>query len=81
MLVHLGQAIRQERQRQGISESDLATKAGVGKRLIARLEAGEVDPDYELLLGLARALSLKPATLIGRAAKSKKGWRERPMQG
>ena len=72
-LVYLGRAIRQERQRLGLSEAELARKVGVGKRLIARLEAGAADPDFELLLALARALSLKPAALIVRAREAKDG--------
>jgi ribosome-binding protein aMBF1 (putative translation factor) len=65
--VYLGQAIRRERERDGISAAELASKVKVGKRLIARLEAGQADPDYELLLALARALHVKPSELIGRA--------------
>jgi ribosome-binding protein aMBF1 (putative translation factor) len=72
-LVYLGRAIRRERQRLGLSEAEFAGKVGVGKRLIVRLEAGAADPDYELLLALARALAIKPAVLIGRAREAKEG--------
>jgi hypothetical protein len=37
------------------------------------LEAGAADPDYELLLALARALGIKPSALIGRAREAKDG--------
>jgi ribosome-binding protein aMBF1 (putative translation factor) len=72
-LVHLGWAIRLERQRQHMSTVEFARKVGVSERLIVRLEAGQADPDYELLLTLARALNLKPAALIGRAREAKDG--------
>jgi len=72
-LVYLGKAIRRERQRLGLSEAEFARKVGVGKRLVVRLEAGAADPDYELLLALARALGIKPSALIGRAREAKDG--------
>jgi ribosome-binding protein aMBF1 (putative translation factor) len=72
-LVCLGRAIRLERERQDVSTAEFARKVGVGKRLIVKLEAGEADPDYELLLALARALDIKPAVLIGRAREAKDG--------
>lgn len=72
-LVYLGRAIRRERQRLGLSEAELARKVGVGKRLVVRLEAGAADPDFELLLALARALGLTPSALIGRAREAKDG--------
>jgi transcriptional regulator with XRE-family HTH domain len=68
--VYLGQAIQAERQRQGMSTAELARKTGAGKRRIERLEAGLVDPDYRLLLALARALNLKAGELIGRARQA-----------
>ncbi|HTA33722.1 MAG TPA: helix-turn-helix transcriptional regulator [Solirubrobacteraceae bacterium] len=73
LLVHLGRAVRVERQRQHMSAADFAQKVGVGKRLIVRLEAGEANPDYELLFPLARALNLKPAVLFDRAREAKEG--------
>ncbi|MCW3020019.1 MAG: hypothetical protein JWN10_2327 [Solirubrobacterales bacterium] len=72
-LVYLGRAIRQERQRLGLSEAEFARKVGVGKRLVVRLEDGAADPDFELLLALARVLSLKPSVLIVRAREAKDG--------
>jgi ribosome-binding protein aMBF1 (putative translation factor) len=72
-LVYLGRAIRHDRRRLGLSEVEFARKVGVGKRLIVRLEAGAADPDYELLLALARALAIKPSALIGRAREAKDG--------
>jgi ribosome-binding protein aMBF1 (putative translation factor) len=75
-LAYLGQAIRQERQRHDMSPAELASKAGIGKRLVARLEAGEADPDYVQFLALARALNLRPSALIGRAREAEEGWRD-----
>jgi ribosome-binding protein aMBF1 (putative translation factor) len=66
-LVFLGQAIREIREQQDISPTELAGKAGIRERRLARVEAGAVDPDYELLCKLTRALNVKPLVLINRA--------------
>ena len=66
-LVSIGQAIREERERCSIGAGELASKAGVGKRLLARLEAGKTEADYVSLVRLARALNVTPAVLVRRA--------------
>jgi transcriptional regulator with XRE-family HTH domain len=66
-LVFLGRAIRQQREQQGITAGELAGKAGVGKRRLQRLEAGKLDPDFELMAKLADALNTRPSTFVIRA--------------
>lgn len=63
----LGEAVRQLRERRGLSAAELAAALGVEGCYVQMLEAGGRDPDYELLLALARALGVRPAALIGRA--------------
>ncbi len=63
----LGEAVRQLREQRGSSHAELATALGVEEQYVAALEAGERDPEYELLLALAQALGVRPAALIGRA--------------
>ncbi len=63
----LGEAVRQLREQRGWSASELASELGVEGAYVSALEAGERDPDYELLLALARALGVRAAALIGRA--------------
>ena len=63
----LGEAVRQLREQRGWSSSELASELGVEGAYVTALEAGERDPDYELLLALALALGVRPAALIGRA--------------
>jgi ribosome-binding protein aMBF1 (putative translation factor) len=65
-LVFLGQAIREIREQQDISPADLAGKAGVRERRLARVEAGAVDPDYGLLCKLTRALNVESHVLMNR---------------
>ena len=66
-LVFIGQAIREQREQQDITTAELASKAGISKRRLQRLEAGKVDPDYELWATLASALNVKTSTLAVRA--------------
>jgi ribosome-binding protein aMBF1 (putative translation factor) len=66
-LVFIGQAIREQREQQDITVGELAAKAGVSRRRLQRLEAGQVDPDYELWDALASALHVKTSALAVRA--------------
>jgi transcriptional regulator with XRE-family HTH domain len=66
-ILFLGRAIRQQREQQNITAGELAGKAGVGMRRLERLEAGRLDPDFELLGKLADALGTKPSTFVVRA--------------
>jgi ribosome-binding protein aMBF1 (putative translation factor) len=66
-LVFLGQAIREIREQRDISLSELAGKAGVRERRLVRVEAGSLEPDYELLVKLTRALGIQPRILMRRA--------------
>jgi transcriptional regulator with XRE-family HTH domain len=63
----LGETVRQLREQRGLSSAELAAALGVERAYAQALEAGECDPDYELLLALARVLGVRPAELIGRA--------------
>lgn len=63
----LGEAVCELREQRDWDPSKLASELGVEGAYVLALEAGELDPDYELLLALARALGVRPAALIGRA--------------
>jgi transcriptional regulator with XRE-family HTH domain len=63
-LVILGQAIRQVRERQDVTATELAAATGVEREQIDALEAGQLDPTYELLLVLARGLGIRPSVFI-----------------
>lgn len=69
-LAVLGQATREIRDERGISSEDLATAAGIAHNQLRALEAGQLDPDYDLLLDLADGLGIRPSTLVIR-------WEER----
>lgn len=66
-LAKLGRALRELRELQGLSDHDLAVATGITPEDMRALEAGELDPDYELLISLAYRLGVSPALLIIRA--------------
>jgi transcriptional regulator with XRE-family HTH domain len=53
--VDAGQFVREARARAGMTQRALAARAGVSQSLVARIEAGSVDPTFDRLLGLIRA--------------------------
>jgi len=61
----LGEAVGALRAERTLTAAALAAAAGVEPERIEALEAGELDPDYELLLALARGLGMRAATLLG----------------
>jgi ribosome-binding protein aMBF1 (putative translation factor) len=66
-LVFLGQAVRQLREEQELSVGELAGKARIAERRMVRLEAGQLDPGYDLLGKLAQALNTEPSRFAARA--------------
>jgi transcriptional regulator with XRE-family HTH domain len=50
-----GQFVREARRRAGLSQRELAAKAGVSQPLVARIERGSVDPPFALVRRLVRA--------------------------
>jgi transcriptional regulator with XRE-family HTH domain len=50
-----GQFVREARSRAGMTQRALAARAGVSQPLVARIEAGTIDPAFGRLLQLIRA--------------------------
>jgi transcriptional regulator with XRE-family HTH domain len=63
----LGQAIRDFRGRQRISQEDLAHRAGMHRTYLGGIERGERNPSYTNLLRVAEALEIDAWELIRRA--------------
>lgn len=61
--------IKQHRAEMGLSQADLAAKAGVDKRQIRRYEAGETQPSLQVALAIARALNISVDELAGSDAQ------------
>lgn len=54
-----GSRLRELRQSRGWSQAELAERAACSTNTIARLERGEHEPAWPLVLALARALNVK----------------------
>lgn len=59
------------RKKQGLTQTDLAEKVGIGMNSIARYERGEVQPSVEIALMIAKALNVDLLELL-EGAKSDK---------
>jgi transcriptional regulator with XRE-family HTH domain len=60
----LGKALKRARLATGLTQTELATKAGVSRAYVFRLEAGGADPTTGILRKLAKALKVAPETLL-----------------
>ena len=57
-LKSLGEQIRKERTKKGLTQFKLAEFCHLNKNYIGMLERGEVNPTYITLLNIARALTI-----------------------
>jgi len=65
----LGRAIRRMREQRGMSAEQLARATGISRQRIDTLEAGGLDPTYELLVRVAEALRTQPSILVALAER------------
>lgn len=63
-LLILGRAVKLLREQRGISVDELADASGITRERIGALEAGQLDPTYELLLEIAGGLGAQPSALV-----------------
>lgn len=64
--VALGRAIHELRLDAGVSQEELARRAGMHRTYIGGIERGERNVSFANLLKIADALGERPATLLGR---------------
>lgn len=64
VLVGFGKKVRDERVRLGISQEELAVKAGVHRTYIGMIERGEKNITLENICKIADALGKKPEDLV-----------------
>ena len=60
-----GDLVRSRREALGLSQTELAARAGVSRQLVGALESGRHLPRVDAALGLARALDVGVETLFG----------------
>lgn len=63
----IGRAIRTTRKERGLSQRDLAERAGVSHGAVGHYEAGRNDPNVQTLVRIARALGVGVGFLVQRA--------------
>jgi transcriptional regulator with XRE-family HTH domain len=63
----LGAAIRELRERRGLSSKALGDKCGLDQSYVRRVERGEMNLVFDTLLVFAAALKTSPGALAGRA--------------
>lgn len=60
----LGARIRELRKERGLTQEDLAERAGLHSRYISRVELGDANFGVSVLFKLADGLSVQPAVLL-----------------
>jgi transcriptional regulator with XRE-family HTH domain len=63
-LRRFGEATRQKRERQRLSVAELAARSGIAARRISKIEAGRLDPRYDVLIALADGLGVRASALM-----------------
>jgi transcriptional regulator with XRE-family HTH domain len=64
-LIRFGQTFRQVREREGVSSiADLAVRTGVDAQQINALEAGQLDPAFDVMCALADGIGVRLSALI-----------------
>ena len=58
-LKKLGGKLKKARALAGLTQSQVADKAGVNVNYYARIERGEINPSYENLQSITKALNIK----------------------
>jgi transcriptional regulator with XRE-family HTH domain len=70
--VALGLAVRDVRQRVGLSQEELGRLSGMHRTYVGGIERGERNPSWMNLVRLAQALQVLPSELVTRAEEH--GW-------
>lgn len=72
-LVALGQAIRDLRNRSGLSQQDAATKSGINRTYLGQVENGRRNPTFATLIWIARTLDISLVELVRALTTSARG--------
>jgi transcriptional regulator with XRE-family HTH domain len=63
-LIRFGQTLRQVREREGVSVADLATRTDIDAQEINAVEAGRLDPAFDVMCALADGIGVRLSALI-----------------
>jgi transcriptional regulator with XRE-family HTH domain len=62
--IHVGQRIRQARERAQISQVELARRIGISANALCSIEAGEADPRASRIVAIAQELGVSTDALL-----------------
>lgn len=65
----LGRAFHEARERTGLTQAEIAHRAGLAPTYISDIERGIRNPSYESLVALAKALGVRLSEVIRRAER------------
>lgn len=65
--VALGRAVRELRERQGVSQEELANRSRLHRTYVGGIERGERNPSFTSLLRLAKVLDVETSELVAHA--------------
>src|ERR1017187_8871697 len=65
-----GRVLRSGRQSRGLSQEELAARAGYHRTYVGQLERGEKSPSLRTIFNLSSALEVRPSALIRRVERS-----------
>lgn len=63
-LVRLGERFRRVREQAGVSVAELAARTGVGAQQIDAVEAGRLDPAFDVMCTLAEGIGVRLSALF-----------------
>ena len=69
-----GQQLQRLRTRHGLTQEQLALKAGLVRVYVTKLEQGEHDPTLTMLVRLAKALRVSVTELLGESVSASQWW-------
>jgi transcriptional regulator with XRE-family HTH domain len=64
--VAFGIGVRELRKRRKLTQSEVASRVGITATYLSQIETGQRNPTLAVVVGLARALGLKPSQLVAR---------------
>lgn len=73
----LGDEIRKARQAAGLSQEQLALRAGVDRTYVSMLEREIHSPTLDTLISLCRVLAIRPSELVARVEQGYRARRKR----
>jgi transcriptional regulator with XRE-family HTH domain len=63
-LIRFGETVRRVREREGVSVADLAARTGIDAQQISALEAGRLDPAFDVMCALVDGIGVRLSALI-----------------